>query len=70
MKSNDQKGINKKQILALFEWEGKDEQMANEFYEKHREQLLAGRLDYPKIVDMIHSRERRDDKKENHAQTN
>ena len=62
MKSNDQKGISKKQILDLFEWEGKDEQMANEFYEKHREQLLAGRLDYPKIVEMIHSSERIDDK--------
>lgn len=70
MKSNDQKGISKKQILDLFEWEGKDEQMASEFYEKHREQLLAGKLDYPKIVDMIHSPERRDDKKESHAKTN
>jgi len=52
MKSNDQKGISKKQILALFEWEGKDEQMASEFYERHREQLLTGKLDYPKIVDI------------------
>ena len=70
MKSNDQKGISKKQILDLFEWEGKDEQMASEFYEKHREQLLAGKLDYPEIVDMIHLSERRNDKRENYVKTN
>ena len=49
------KGINKEQVIELFEWEGKSSKVAIEFYKKHQHQLISGALTLPDIVAMIQS---------------
>ena len=47
--------INEKQVIELFEWEGRSSQLASEFYEKHQQQLISGTLTLPDVAEMIES---------------
>lgn len=52
---NTTERINEKQIIELFEWEGRSPQLATEFYRHHEQQLVAGTLTLPDVAVMIAS---------------
>jgi len=47
--------ISERQIIELFEWEGRSPEIATEFYKQHEQQLVSGALTLPDVAEMIES---------------